>query len=145
MGKRHTSGNIAANHRRKARTYVQERNEDGDFVKVMHGVKIIPLQESANIALPQECPDWLEYIRLQSKRAPWRCGYCLCANPKIGTANLIGVLVRDKDELDERIFATHLCPDCAKRFRNDGEYFVTNAYLIPIGLPIAWHPKAKKE
>ncbi len=126
---------------RPIRYFVQERNEDGRLVKVMYGVRLLSEEEMAQYPLPEGCRNWVEYVRSQVRLMPWMCGHCLCPSPRVGADNVLGVLVRERDFQDSRTFATHLCRSCFDALRASGEYYLTNAYLVPTGLPICWHPE----
>ncbi len=124
--------------------YIQERNEDGRYIKITHGVRLLPDKDAAEYAPPSDCRNWLDYIRCIAHQRPWMCGNCLCPAPRVGHQQLRGVLVQEHELLDSRIFATHLCPTCYEHLRASGDYYVTNAYLIPLHLPITWNPMVRK-
>lgn len=116
--------------------FIQEKDEDGRYRKSMYAVRLLPEAEAAGIPLPPECTDWVEYVRRIVHQRPWMCGNCLCYQPRVGSERLVGALVREHDGQDPRLFATHLCPDCHARLLQSQDYYITNAYLIPIGLPL---------
>lgn len=127
------------------RHFVQERDEDGRLVKVMYGVRLLSEEEMAQFQLPTGCSNWVEYVRSQVRLMPWMCGHCLCPCPRTGALNVQGVLVRERDFQDPRIFATHLCRSCYEKLRATEDYYLTNAYLVPVGLPVCWKPSQRNK
>lgn len=123
--------------------YIRPTDEDGRYKKVMYGVRLLAEEEAAQYTPPPECKDWLEYIRFTVHLRPWMCGCCLCEDIRVGADKLVGVLVRDHELMDSRIFATHICHKCYERFRNTTDQFITFAYLVPIGLPVTWQPRPR--
>ena len=123
--------------------FVQATDADGRYMKVMYRVKVIPESEAHAIPLPPECNDWLSYIQCAVHLRQWMCGKCLCPAPRVGASELHGVLVREHENRDSRIFVSHLCHECYEQHRNGSDFYLTHAYLIPTGLPITWQPKEK--